>query len=620
MAAELRAKLSKKNVPILLPPRDYDTVHRQKGNLTGIELRRCLNTNIVGQNIKGRRIESSGGSSGIGSDHPPSPDSPDAPDTRFNTLDNHSTSDEDWNADNADSTLYLMNSTPHVTLPRPSRNTERSPERTPDDFRQYNRYHDPKEDNNNRKNKYRDEFKEMSKYPDKSFGKYIERSRETLDHRPSSNHRSLDRQPSGEKLDRMNGHKSLEKHMSKGRMEQEVPSKYYFSEPLVAKRYPEKDRYVDKGRYEGKYYEEERREKKDSHPDDGFDENMRYMYPPNKEKSTRYQYEQDDFDRPRVYHDLPVPKTRQKYQDYPPEKYNYHDQETKQRPRSSVERYQKDDRRYPEEDFRGRPKSANDNLDNRNYRNQDSFEDYHNRRLPQYRQRSPSPPEDVKVSPKDRFKDAKEKFLSMEKERQEMEKSRRDEPPITPVHTRPFLKRHESMIKERYDESYFENGPKPAPRNIDDRYRRESPVERYRNVEKNDPKRRSMFSLIEEEHRKNSSEIAKELRRRSYIDGASFEGEYPEKERSFQELPESDRYHERDYFSKSSHHLDKVAESKYDPKFVKNQKVGKGSGGYRHSYAEPKMRIERKGYDMLHRTNSSVSNNGRVGIAAVHPY
>lgn len=94
VAAELRAKLNKNDVPILLPPRDYDTVHRQKGNLTGIEMRRCLNTNIVGQNAKagGRRMESSGGSSGIGSDHPPSPDSPEAPETRFNAIDNQSTS------------------------------------------------------------------------------------------------------------------------------------------------------------------------------------------------------------------------------------------------------------------------------------------------------------------------------------------------------------------------------------------------------------------------------------------------------------------------------------------------------------------------------------------------
>lgn len=75
LAAELRQKLKTKNTPILLPPRDYDTVHRQKGNLQNIDLRRCLNSNIVGQNAKsGKKIGSSGGSSGIGSDHAPSPE------------------------------------------------------------------------------------------------------------------------------------------------------------------------------------------------------------------------------------------------------------------------------------------------------------------------------------------------------------------------------------------------------------------------------------------------------------------------------------------------------------------------------------------------------------------
>lgn len=93
VAAELREKLRKKNSPILLPPRDYDTVHRTKGNLTGIELRRCMNTNIVGQNVVNKgRLESSGGSSGIGSDHPPSPDAPDSPECNFNALETQSTS------------------------------------------------------------------------------------------------------------------------------------------------------------------------------------------------------------------------------------------------------------------------------------------------------------------------------------------------------------------------------------------------------------------------------------------------------------------------------------------------------------------------------------------------
>lgn len=110
LAAELREKLGsggegkvRHHAPILLPPRDYDTVHRQKGNLTAIDLRRCLNANIVGVNVKntrnlaengsqvtdkaggttnvsgqaGRVNGSSGGSSGIGSDHAPSPDGQD---------------------------------------------------------------------------------------------------------------------------------------------------------------------------------------------------------------------------------------------------------------------------------------------------------------------------------------------------------------------------------------------------------------------------------------------------------------------------------------------------------------------------------------------------------------
>lgn len=42
LAAELRAKLSGNGPPLLLPPRDYDTVHRAQGNLAAIELRRFV--------------------------------------------------------------------------------------------------------------------------------------------------------------------------------------------------------------------------------------------------------------------------------------------------------------------------------------------------------------------------------------------------------------------------------------------------------------------------------------------------------------------------------------------------------------------------------------------------
>lgn len=110
LAAELKKKLGttasagggggggkSPGAPILLPPRDYDTVHRHRGNLNGIDFRRCMSANVVGvngpagvrkqqqdvrragaaktqQHQQQQRQGSSGGSSGIGSDHPPSPE------------------------------------------------------------------------------------------------------------------------------------------------------------------------------------------------------------------------------------------------------------------------------------------------------------------------------------------------------------------------------------------------------------------------------------------------------------------------------------------------------------------------------------------------------------------
>lgn len=77
LAAELRAKLNGNGPPLLLPPRDYDTMHRSKGNLAAIELRRCRNKLIVGAtNAEANKKHgvSSRGSSGIGSDLAPSPE------------------------------------------------------------------------------------------------------------------------------------------------------------------------------------------------------------------------------------------------------------------------------------------------------------------------------------------------------------------------------------------------------------------------------------------------------------------------------------------------------------------------------------------------------------------
>lgn len=88
LAAELREKLNSKgkHAPLLLPPRDYDTMHRSKGNLTQIEARKALNPAIVGET----GINGSDHSSGIGSGGNSSPlrDSPPQME-RFS-------SDDDW--------------------------------------------------------------------------------------------------------------------------------------------------------------------------------------------------------------------------------------------------------------------------------------------------------------------------------------------------------------------------------------------------------------------------------------------------------------------------------------------------------------------------------------------
>jgi len=95
LAAELREKLGGKQ-PLLLPPRDYDTMHRSKGNIIGIEERKSLNPKVVGPvgGNEGRSGDSSGKSSGIGSDEAPSP----LHDRDFlpHDLDDRSSSDDDW--------------------------------------------------------------------------------------------------------------------------------------------------------------------------------------------------------------------------------------------------------------------------------------------------------------------------------------------------------------------------------------------------------------------------------------------------------------------------------------------------------------------------------------------
>ncbi|CAG0902030.1 unnamed protein product [Darwinula stevensoni] len=72
LAAELREKLNSV-APLLLPPRDYDTVHRSYGRLENIEERRSKTSQVVGTNgayVPGKGSNSDGKSSGIGSEEP----------------------------------------------------------------------------------------------------------------------------------------------------------------------------------------------------------------------------------------------------------------------------------------------------------------------------------------------------------------------------------------------------------------------------------------------------------------------------------------------------------------------------------------------------------------------
>lgn len=70
LASELKTRLmSKEKAPMLLPPKDYDTVHRIKGDLSEVNTRRSLNKELVGetggvygsaQDVAGAKRSSSG--------------------------------------------------------------------------------------------------------------------------------------------------------------------------------------------------------------------------------------------------------------------------------------------------------------------------------------------------------------------------------------------------------------------------------------------------------------------------------------------------------------------------------------------------------------------------------
>jgi len=218
------------------------------------------------------------------------------------------------------------------------------------------------------------------------------------------------------------------------------------------------------------------------------------------------------------------------------------------------------------------------------------------------------------VSPRERFKEVKEKFRMMEKEKfdEESDKCRMDyrkykeETPIMPVHKdRGHVKRNDSMNYDRYQ---FDESPVLTPRNLN------SDEVRYRErdhypVHKNDYKRRSMFNLnTEDQQKKMYNDIAKDLKRRSYID----QGSALRDSHNFSQVHPKLEHEEKYYRS-----MEREQKEQLSGKFLKNK-----AAGYRNSYVEPmpmKYRPDRK-FEVLQRTNSSVGVNGRVGIASIHPY
>ncbi|XP_047483548.1 serine/arginine repetitive matrix protein 1-like isoform X2 [Penaeus chinensis] len=87
LAAELREKLGSRGAPLLLPPRDYDTINRSRGRLA--------DSRRTGPAAARKSHEDdSARSSGIGSDDAPSP----THERDLDPIDNQSSSDEEWEA------------------------------------------------------------------------------------------------------------------------------------------------------------------------------------------------------------------------------------------------------------------------------------------------------------------------------------------------------------------------------------------------------------------------------------------------------------------------------------------------------------------------------------------
>lgn len=536
-------------------------------------------------------------------------------------------SDEEWNIEPSESTHYLLHGGQDMILPRASRHSDPKfspePPKSPE-YTRFNRYAEPesqkfRETPSKHESKPRyDRYDSEERNPDswRSDKEYYQKY-----HGDNFKYDNEENRRNGERFD--NGFKE-QKHKRNGSkgyrddFDEEVEYREKKKDEIVPRprsKYVQDDRYYqeDKRKYSDEFYQGEQK----SRYFEGEREKIRTRYPPDDPRFySEYEDKRNDYYRNSKYH-----------QD---ERYYNESNKTPEKPQQK--KFNAEDPRFYTDsrhsEKSSRSKYSQEDSPRSKYQD-DYFDEPEPRKRAEDRQRSPSPPEE-NASPKDRFKDAKEKFLLLERERTENERSRRHEihHSAPNLKDKTFLKRHESMIhpKDRYhDERRYEieprYQPKPAPRTMvaeeEVRYRRDIPLERYRNQDDRfEQSRRSMYAQIEEEHKKNSNEIARELKRRSYMESDYHKEKY--------ELPDNRRYPGLDRepynFSKSNAELDKVGE-KFTPKA--HQKF-KQPAGYRHSYAEPKLSLERMGKkhhpEMVHRTNSTVSNSGRVGIASVNPY
>lgn len=572
LAAELRDKLGNSRPtapgggggpPILLPPRDYDTVHRQKGNLSDIDKRRCLNLNIVGMNAKSpppntrpgtsskqqpppltaskaaAKVGSSGsrGSSGIGSDHAPSPDH-EADLARF--LDNHSTSDEEWNCDPAkNQSLFVMQST-ELSLPRPRR-AEPSWPAQPDhgqDVRSVphlhhaqptRSHHAPQAINqetrnhlrldleaalsNQRRRRNAEERQRSPSPPDTPRERFNDAKEKFL---------LLER----ERLEEQERHVQLINSERRRQSQQTVeppisPSVVYQrSKPSgswSASRDSEEDQEGHGRLSKDRYYHP------DDDDDDDYDKNIKYL---------------EERDRPSVIRRESMYRKVRSRDSIDSEEYN--------------SRHQQNRLIYPSQDSRRNTCVSPTQRSGDRYSSQDIHRSY-NTPSPPLEQQGPASRE-RQASPQPRM------APSRHSQRSPAAANRSDS----------------NIPLERY------RSPTRMPRPVPRHQRYPSPTE--------SEKKKPVYELMEEERRRSSNELAKEFKRRSY-----------------QELDDHERYPGLDRETAAVNANASASASR-----VHNDE---NTPRYRHSYAE----YHGIKHELLHRTNSSVSS-GRVGIAAIHPY